>query len=222
MSETQNTEPDTTMPKPRISNTQIMAHIVSDVFSPLLMAPYAMLVALWLTPMNRLPLDIRIWSTIGVFILTTIIPTLLMVHLLNTGRISDPSVPNRRKAYLLFLIAVICYLCAATFIWYLEAPVWLVSFLIGAAIIALFETIISYKWKISAHLGASGGLLGFVFWLAKYNALIGDPFFILSGIILLVGIITWSRLYLHRHTLAQLIAGGILGFATELILLSSI
>ena len=43
----------------RHKGTCIAASAISDVFSPLLMATYAMAVALWLTPMAYLPLGVR-------------------------------------------------------------------------------------------------------------------------------------------------------------------
>ncbi|MHC0039781.1 hypothetical protein, partial [Pseudoneobacillus sp. C159] len=58
----------------RHKGTCIAASAISDVFSPLLMATYAMAVALWLTPMAYLPLGVRAWSTVGVFFITAVIP----------------------------------------------------------------------------------------------------------------------------------------------------
>ncbi len=207
--------------RPRRPHGPLMriASLVGDVFSPLLMATYAMVIALWLTPMNRLPFNVRAWSSVGVFFITCLVPALTVLLLLRSGRISDVSISDRRQRPFPFMVGVVCYIIAAIFLAVLNAPRWLVCFFIAATLVAVVELIVSLRWKISAHAGAAGGLLGFVWWLCARHALIGDPFITLSATILMVGVVCWARMLMRHHTFGQVCAGAALGFLVEFLML---
>lgn len=214
-------KPQPTVPAPQSSSPLLkrLASLAGDVFSPLLMATYAIVIALWLTPMNRLPFSVRAWSAIGIFFITCIIPAGTVILLLRMGRISDVSISDRRQRPFPFMVGIICYIIAGVFLAALKAPYWLVCFFIAATLVAVVELIVSLRWKISAHAGAAGGLLGFVWWLCARNALIGDPFILLSAAILITGIVCWARMYMRHHTFGQVCAGTALGFACEFLML---
>lgn len=197
-----------------------LASLAGDIFSPLLMATYAIVIALWLTPMNRLPLGVRAWSSLGVFFITCLIPAVTVLMLLRMGRISDVSISDRRQRPFPFMVGILCYILAGIFLAALNAPRWLVCFFIAATLVAVVELIVSLRWKISAHAGAAGGVLGFVWWLCSRHALLGDPFVTLSAVIVVVGIVCWARMYMRHHTLAQVAAGTALGFACEFLMLT--
>ena len=59
------------------------AQILSDVFSPLLTPTYAMIMAMWLTPMRVLPESTRLMATAIVAVLTAVIPCLAIVVLVH-------------------------------------------------------------------------------------------------------------------------------------------
>lgn len=178
-----------------------------------------MIVALWLTPMNRLGISVRTWSTLGVFFITGVIPTVTLLMLIHAGKVSDASVSERRQRPIPILVAILCYIGAAFYLGSLHAPRWLQAFLIAGSLIAAIELIITLRWKISAHTGASGGLAGFIFWLALRGALSWNPLILISIAILELGLVAWSRLYLRRHTVGQVATGATLGFVVALNLL---
>lgn len=69
--------------------------------------------------------------------------------------------------------------------------------------------IVTIRWKISMHMMAIGALCGFVFILGmKY---LGEVINLLPILILASGILASSRLYLKRHTPAQVYVGYIYG-----------
>ena len=71
--------------------------------------------------------------------------------------------------------------------------------------------ILTIRWKISMHMTAIGAVCGYVFILgAKY---LGDTGYLLMALILLSGILGTCRLYLKRHTPAQVYAGYVYGCA---------
>jgi membrane-associated phospholipid phosphatase len=70
------------------------------------------------------------------------------------------------------------------------------------AVISIVVVVTLY-WKISVHAAGAASLATLVSALleAKLLAVLPVP----------VLVVSWSRLYLGRHTLAQVVAGGILG-----------
>lgn len=205
------------LPQPRLLRR--LASLAGDIFSPLLMPTYVMIVALWLTPMNRLPLAVRAWSSLGVFFLTAVVPAFSIWMLLRLKRISDVSISDHRQRPLPFLIATVCYILAAVYLGALNAPRWMICFFIAATLVVVAELIISLYWKISAHAAGAAGLLGFVAWLAARHALLGDPLVMVSAAILILGIVAWARLLLCHHNMAQVCAGAALGFLTVFLML---
>ena len=193
---------DTTIPR---SWDGILAYVISQVGSPPVLGAAAMaLIASTLS----IP---RAWTWAGVYVFLAILtPLLYLVWLVRRGLITDLDVQLReqRMGPLLFSIA-----CAGL--------AWLVMALGGAPLqmtvvtgvlwlqmVILFG--ITLRWKISMHSAAAAGVATLIWSLAgtMLPLLIGVP------------IIAWSRVRLHRHTVAQTIAGAVLGLTTFLTALS--
>ena len=197
-----------------------IAQVSSDVFSPLLIPTYAMIFVMWLTPLLILPFGTKAWAAGGVFVITCVIPLLIIFCLIKLGKVSDTAISNRSERTLPFAASVACYVGAAWFMSSLNAPRWLTVFFLGAALVSLLAMIITRWWKISAHTGAVGGLAGIIFWLGQKKLILEDPLICLSVTIALVALIAWARLYLKRHTPLQVLCGATLGFSVELVLLN--
>lgn len=194
----------------------LTAHIISDVFAPLLVPTYAMLVAMFMTRLSILPLGSRLWATAGVFVITAIIPFALIWTLIRLGKVSDTSISDKSQRTIPYIASIFCYLGAMVYLICLKAPSWLWAFFIGAAIVSVISLIITHWWKISAHVGAVGGLCGGVFFLAWKHLLLYSPLVWVCVSMVLVCIMAWARLYLNRHTPLQTLAGAVLGFVTVL------
>ena len=66
------------------------ARYVSAVFSPLLIPTYAVAMAMWITPLQALPERNRMIATLGVFVITGIIPSaFLKSHLSRAASLID-------------------------------------------------------------------------------------------------------------------------------------
>lgn len=188
----------------------VAAHLISDIFSPLLMPTYVMLTAMWLTRLHYLPLGIRIWATAGITVICAIIPLVVIAMLMRRGKVSDMSISNPRQRTVPYCTAIICYLGAVVYLYVLNAPVWLSIFFVAASIASIISLVITRWWKISAHTGGTGGLAAFIFWLGIDGYIEHAPLVWISAAVLLVGLMVWARLYLRHHTLAQTAAGAAL------------
>jgi len=198
----------------------ILAHIASDIVSPMLVPSYAMVAAMCLTPLRLLPSAPKILATIGVAFITAIIPMTFILVLIRLGKVSDTSISNPRERTVPFCAAILCYIGAAFFVRFLHAPYWIQNFYLAAAMVSAISLLVNQWWKISAHTGAVGGLAAIIFWLVQKGLVVQAPLLWLSVAFLLVGIVAWARLYLYKHTLLQTFAGALLGFSIELLFLN--
>ncbi len=190
---------------------RLAAHIVSDIFSPLLIPTYTMMVALWLTMMCYLPLIVRLKVLAGIFAISALIPFVFILAMLRMGKVTDMGIRVRQHRPLPYLVAMLCYVGAAIYLATMRAPIWLPVSYIGAAAVTLCTLLINFRWKISAHTGAAGAFAAGIYWLA-YQGLLFNLLFWVCGAFLAVGLLGWARLSLERHTTWQVFAGAMLGF----------
>ena len=139
--------------------------------------------------------------------------------LMKLGRVSNTSISNPKERVVPFIGTIICYIGAVFYIITLHAPMWMVLFFVGAVIITVIALLITFKWKISAHASAMGGITGMIFWLAWNNMLPSGKFAILSVTIFILGCMCSARLILGHHTLGQVLCGSALGIGVELLLM---
>lgn len=188
------------------------AQAVSDVFSPLLIPTYGMILAMWVTPMRSIPESNRIVWTILIAFLTGAVPFAALVSLMKAKKISDHSLSDRNERIVPMSITTGCYIAAGFFLGWLGAPLWLRMFFFGAAIATAAAMAITLRWKISAHTTAFGGLAGMMTWCSLAGIADVSVMLLLSAIYLLCGLVGTTRLILDRHSVMQVAAGAALGF----------
>ncbi|MDE6268693.1 MAG: phosphatase PAP2 family protein [Muribaculaceae bacterium] len=189
------------------------ARIISAIFSPLLAPTYGAALALWVTFLYAVPLSSRINVLVVTFAITTMIPVIGIYVMLRLGLVTDSGLNKQKERLWPYVLTLLCYIATAIYYSSVKAPGWMCGYLIGGAAAALLSMLINFKWKISGHGAAMGGIVALAFFidyygLAAWNA---TPWFIAS--ILCAGLVGTSRLILDRHTLMQVAAGIANGFA---------
>lgn len=188
------------------------AQIVSDICSPLLVPTYGTAVAMWFTDLRAVPEVYRLIVTAIVAFITAGIPLATVLVLLRRGRVSDMPISNRAERIAPMWVASICYVGTSFILGYFGCPLWLRLFMCAAGIATVIALIITIFWKISAHTTGMGGLTALVLWTSLHNVADIGAMILLSVAILLCGLVATARLRLERHTVAQAIAGALLGF----------
>ena len=195
---------------PQIFN--ILSRALSIMLHPLFMPTYGMILymAAMLVRTPNLPSIYIYTSVITTFVLTALIPIILMLILWKRGSISSLHIDNASERTTPYIYTLICFGFWCYFVGdILKMPVvWLVV-AIGATAALLAVTIINRWWKISAHLTALGGLLGGVFSIALYYSAL--PTLLIIGILIVSLLLMYARLYLNAHTPMQVVCGYILG-----------
>lgn len=192
------------------------AQLVSDIFSPIMMPTYGMVVAMWCTKMNVIPTSNRVLATLLVWFLTGLIPFVTIAVLIKLGKVHTRSIENRAERFAPMTVAAVCYLATALFVRSMGAPSWIYMFFVGAAVAVGVAMAVTTRWKISAHATSAGGFVGLASWLVVNTLADVNAMLVLSVAIIIAGAVSSSRLMLSRHTPAQVAAGLALGFAATM------
>lgn len=130
------------------------------------------------------------------------IPIAYILWKVRSGAISDFHITIRAQRMRPILLSLACSTVTLLVFWLGKAPVLYLSLAgIGVGFVVVLLLITRF-WKISGHSAAIASvsiltyqLLGHQFWPS----------------LLLIPLVAWARVRLHRHTLAQTIAGTALG-----------
>ena len=194
-----------------MNTLQHIARIISAIFSPMLIPVYTVALGIKLTYLYTLP-SATVWTVIGwTFLFTAIVPVLGIFLMMKLGIVTDSGLNRQRERMWPYILAALFYVGCGLFLRHLHAPAWLYMFLVGGAVAGIVNMVVNFKWKISGHGAAIGGMLAFLVFLA-YNGLNAWPMDgWIFGAILATGITGTSRLILERHTLLQVAAGTVNG-----------
>ncbi|MBK8899932.1 MAG: hypothetical protein IPM53_01995 [Anaerolineaceae bacterium] len=144
-------------------------------------------------------------------LLVSLAPILVVLYLLRSGRIAELHMSNTRERHIPYLSAVLFAGVAYGLIAGFNGPDLLRCLALFNVIELAALAAINSLWLISLHATgamASAVLVGLVF---------GWPVSLWVGIPLVVSV-CWVRLFLKRHTMAQILAGLGLGTAVVLVL----
>ena len=183
------------------------SQILSTVFSPIIIPTYCTMIAMWVTPLSILPESIRFIATLVVFGLTALLPTLIIVLLMRMGKVSNLDISNRRQRLLPLMLVLVCYVFCAWYMHHSHAFWWLVMYYVSGCVTNIVVAIISLKWKISAHGAGMGNMAGMLAALMAGGYSLVNMLPWLCTAIILAGVVGSARVILHRHTVAQVVAG---------------
>lgn len=189
-----------------------ISHIVSFVFSPLLVPTYGVALAMTFSYLALAGTATRLGVTSVIFIITCIFPLLLIALLWKLGKVSDPGLNERGDRTLPYVITAASYIASMVYLGGIKAPVWMMMFFGGALLAVIICIIVNRWWKISAHMTAMGGLLALAFRIAVGGYAIRSMLWLVFALVVVCGVVATARLVLERHTLGQVTAGFVNGF----------
>lgn len=187
-------------------------NVISWVFVPMLVSVYATILMFNLSSLAAVSSGIKLTFTLVVFGIDVAVPLACVYVLKGMGVVSDPGLNQRGERTIPYIIMILCYAGTAWFFWIKNAPMWVNMFYLGAAVAALINFVINFKWKISAHSTALAGVVALLLTIATPALPATEVWLVIS--ILIAGLVGTARIYLQRHTLAQVLAGYAVGFTT--------
>ncbi|MBL8156675.1 MAG: hypothetical protein JNM70_21030 [Anaerolineae bacterium] len=185
------------------------ARLVSNVLSPpLVWAVLVFTIAFHVT--SNLTLALTYALVYGVMI--CLLPLLYIGWMVRRGKISDIHMKERRERIIPFLVSVLCSTLAWVALRAMNAPDILPLVAAVTLIQLSIMAVITLFWQISMHaMGITVAVVAMGVVFGGGAALATSP---------LVPIVVAARLSLRRHTLAQVVAGTILGVLIPLLVVS--
>lgn len=142
-----------------------------------------------------------LYACLTLFFLT-LGPMIYVIIGVRKGWLSDVDVSRRAERTGPFLFGLASVALGLFFLRYTDAPKNLQTLLLITAISGAIMMIITLWWKISIHASSMAGAATML--TALYGA-------VMLPIFVLLVLVSWSRVVLRRHTLAQVIAGSLMG-----------
>lgn len=155
------------------------------------------------------------------FLMIVFFPLLTIYFMYRTKSISSISIPIRKERLPVLILVTIYYLMTYYIFRYWNSTLLnlfhpYLSFLFAGLVLIVTLTVITYFWKISLHSSSISALCGGM----MAETLIAHPvggqeqvFYINMALLVFIGLVSFSRLFLKAHTLSQTVAGIALGFS---------
>ncbi len=184
------------------------ARLVSDLFSPpVIWGALAIPIALRDAPTRGLAL---MWAAVYI-LLVCIVPLIYISIMIKRGKISDIHLSDRSERVKPLIVSLISTGVAWLALRAMGAPSVVPQLALTTLIQIGILALITLMWQISMHTMSSGAaVVGSTLIYGPIAAFITIPMLFLVG---------WARLNLHKHTLAQVIAGATLGLVIPALIL---
>ena len=190
------------------------ARICSTVFHPLIVGTLGIFLSLYYSYMSMLGLEYILKVTSVILILTIAIPSLGVLMLYKTKRITSVGLVNREERTLPYILFFVFYLAATVFLWWSNLRGMQFGFFVGGLIAIMVDVLVNRWWKISVHMTAIGAITGLIFVMSYMQYIMYAeviPYLQVISI-LASGALGTSRIILRRHTIGQVCCGFINGF----------
>lgn len=151
----------------------------------------------------------RFFAYLLTFVGPILVPLLCMLLLKSLRLITSYRLQRSQEQLYPVLLTIICTFIVFYLVGGLPYANIIRQFYLVMIILLSGFILLSIRWKVSLQMTALGALCGFVFILGyKY---FGDVVLVLSGLLLLTGIVGAARIYLRQHTPPQIYGGFLYG-----------
>jgi hypothetical protein len=192
---------------------RILALLVSIVFQPLIVPALVFGMILFIIPeATSLPPSFKQTIYYLIVLSTLVIPMITIFGLRLSGTLRSLHMETIQDRAIPFTITSIYYLLTLYFLYQkneIDPILWQALGVITLAVVGL--TVISFFWKMSAHMTGTGGLLAIVIVLGMKFPTFKALYPLLLAI-LLNGIVGSARLYLSSHRPIEIYIGLGFGF----------
>ena len=176
-----------------------MAILITRTFDPVFEIPLLIGMVVWYTtPWEQIA---RVVSLLFLFYM--VIPAIFFIGSIRKGRISDWDITNKAERKAIYFFSVASHFVGILAILILRQT-FLAKILLVLWVVSLVFMIINFYWKISVHACINALVL------VVLNEFWGFKLFGWLFVVLLL--VLWSRVYLKKHSISQVIAGALLAY----------
>ena len=184
---------------------------ISNLFHPLLAMTWATVILITLTPFALFNLELRLILLGWVIAFTVLLPSFFIWVCSKLGIVKGGvALRDRRDRGIPLFLNALCNLFLCLSVHGMGLLGWMESLYCGGFVLTVIMFVVSLFWKISAHAAGGGAITTAAFTLhLVYPTLV--PFALPIVSLLLSGFLCSIRLWLGRHTMAQVGAGTLVG-----------
>ena len=171
---------------------------LTEVFQP----PVVVTLQLLISPLagDGFPETIGYGALAALFV--CVLPLAVLLVLVRLGKVTDHHVSDRKQRAPVLLMALCCIALGLLVLGAVDAPRSVIAMVLavvgGVAVLA----VVSPFWKMSGHAAAMSCAA------VVYVLMLGPAW---APLLLLVPAVSWSRVVLRAHSLAQVVAGSLFG-----------
>jgi membrane-associated phospholipid phosphatase len=187
------------------------AMAISVIFQPIFVPLYSLIILFnadtYIT--YAVQPEVRKFIFLITFLNTIILPIGVFYYFYRAKLIDSLHMHTAKERSLPFLTTIVFHL--STFYMFNKAPMpsLFPNLILGAAFSVAVAFVINLKWKVSIHMLGMGGIVGTILGLAlRYQVNATE---LIMALIVLSGIVGYSRLKLDAHTPLQVYVGFVLG-----------
>jgi membrane-associated phospholipid phosphatase len=190
----------------------ITAKIISAILHPLLVPLYGTIIIFSApTLFGYLPFQVKRIIFSVIFINNVIVPLSLLPYFKYRRLISSWVIDDRKERIIPLLACSFFYSVTVYIILRFHVPLFLKSYVIAVALLAIAATVINFWWKISIHSMGAGAL---IFLITVLSVRMQAPLtWLLIASIITGGLVMSSRLWLNTHSPKEVWTGFLLGSA---------
>ncbi|MDE6011438.1 MAG: phosphatase PAP2 family protein [Prevotella sp.] len=194
----------------REKNIIYAARLVSLIFTPFYLPLVGLIALFTFSYLNLLPVAYRLLVLTIVYVFTILLPTFI-IHLYRRAQgWSLLELGQKRRRMVPYGISIICYVACLWTLDNMHIYHFVSSIVVAALLVQVICAIVNVWWKISTHTAGIGGMAGALFVFAEYFAF--NPVWWLCVVLFVAGILGTARIILRQHSLAQVVAGFLIGF----------
>ncbi len=194
------------------------AKILSVILHPLLIPTIGLIIILNSgSRLEFLPSQAKRIILLIVFVSTAILPLTFIPFYVFQKIIKNVQMDNSKERLIPFLVTSVLYAFCYYLLLHLGVPKTIVNFILVGAVSVFSLFILSFFWKISAHMLGIGGLVGALISIS-FILNVNLEYYIVASI-LFSGILGYSRLTLGKHKQYQIYTGWILGLTLSIVIL---
>jgi membrane-associated phospholipid phosphatase len=174
------------------------ARAITEALQP----PITVALLLLLSPAMEPGFPGTVWFGAVAVLFVCVLPLAAVVVLVRMGKVTDHHVSDRRQRFPVLAMSVVSLLAGLGVLLAINAPysvIVVVLAIVGGVVVL---AVISLFWKISGHAGA------IALTTVITVLILGAPWI---PLLLLIPAVGWSRVVLRAHTVAQVVAGALVG-----------
>lgn len=183
-------------------NPSRLANVLGQVADPVGMVVLTLIVTCWKATAG--PLQAALWF-LAATVFMAMIPAAVLALLLRRGHIAERQVPRRRERYLPYAATMTSVTFGVVLLYALHAPALLLRVVDGMFLGILAMAALNVLTKASLHSGVVAGSV------MLWGYLVGPAAWVVGGVLWYA--VAWSRIRSGRHSVGQVLLGGVTGSA---------